>query len=286
LNEETTKPGDGQEWEAPESEPETLTPLAAMARQQDERRFWMRLFCGASAASFGLLSLHLTGCLDVSSAPLALLVVGFTAATLGIAIWKHETYSATLAGLEETDTQAVGALIEALNYSNIYREAEAKLVTLLPGLRPEDAALLTEAHYTGLYQALSGSNTALILAVLKALEQIGTSEAIPYVETLAGKIPEAAKYDLRIVLHGSRACHSEAVRPESDNQRIRETAQICLNALRQRDEQERAAQTLLRPAPAPALLSHTLLRPAAGVAAVDASLLLRPGVSEGETSAP
>ncbi|HZP84833.1 MAG TPA: hypothetical protein VFB21_24570, partial [Chthonomonadaceae bacterium] len=35
-----------------------------------------------------------------------------------------------------------------------------------------------------------------------------------------------------------------------------------------------------------AFLAHTLLRLAAGVAAVDAGLLLRPGVSEGETSAP
>lgn len=285
MHDEITKPREGQEPEAPEWEPEALSPLTAMARQQEERRFWMRLFCGASAMSFGLLALHLTGCLDVSSAPLALLVLGFTAATLGMAIWKHETYAETLTELDETDTQAVGALIEALNYSNIYREAEAKLVALLPHLRPEDAVLLTEAHYTGLYQALSGSNAALILAILKALEQIGTSEAIPYVETLAGEIPEAARYDLRIVLHGSRACHSEAIRPESDNQRIREAAQACLSVLRQRAAQERAAQTLLRPANAP-ILPHTLLRPAAGGAAVDTRLLLRPGVSEGETSAP
>lgn len=98
---------------------------------------------------------------------------------------------------------------------------------------------------------------ALILATLKALEQVGDEAAVPYVEQLALANPKSpAQY------------------------RIRESARECLPYLRSGAAQRQGSQTLLRASSSDAgQQTNVLLRPAVNVSTVEEAQLLR-GASE------
>lgn len=106
--------------------------------------------------------------------------------------------------------------------------AEQALIRLLPRLRPTDAGLLNEAQRDILCRELSGGNELmtgrfddssepdanLIVAILRALEQVGDARFVPPVEKLAAGKGRAKK-----------------------DARIREAAQACLPFLQARAEQ-------------------------------------------------
>jgi hypothetical protein len=161
---------------------------------------------------------------------------------------------------EFEDVRSVGPLAQALEYQDreLKAVAENKLTRLLPSLQASDASLLDEEQRKCLYRALHGRNTELVLAILKALEQVGDDKALPHVEKLA---------------------EGEGV-VRGDFSRIREAAQACLPALQQRAEWERSRQTLLRAASASDTPSDVLLRPAGGTIEADPQQLLRASVAE------
>ena len=137
-----------------------------------------------------------------------------------------------LVRLEALPLEAVGPLTDALGFGNkeIAAFATARLITLLPRLRSDDAHLLNQEQRQILNrQCISGKNTALTLAILKAYVQMGDSGAIPTVLKLANRRPHAAHDRL-----------------------IRRAAMECLPFLDVRAEDTRMKTNLLRSAHAPA----------------------------------
>ncbi|HZT43983.1 MAG TPA: hypothetical protein VFA07_17590 [Chthonomonadaceae bacterium] len=147
------------------------------------------------------------------------------------------------------DVRAVGALAVALEFSDeeTYSAVHSSLLRLLPRLQASDASLLSKRQRECLYRAL-GSNSRLTVAILKALEQIGDEEALPYVESM-----------------------THFYMPD-----VREAAIACLPYIQQRAEQERIRQTLLRPSSANETTPVFLLRPTTGAAEDNLKQLLRP----------
>jgi hypothetical protein len=119
-----------------------------------------------------------------------------------------------LAGIE--DLRAVGPLAEALEYRSpgsqptIYPVITGALRRLLPRMQASDAHLLTEPQRSCLYRALLKGDAELVLAIVKALEQIGDGKALPYVEKLAEE-PEVGTEVFPILTAGIRA-FSEGLR--------------------------------------------------------------------------
>lgn len=156
------------------------------------------------------------------------------------------------------DIRAVGPLAEALEYRDVDLREQAKiaLIRLLPRLQASDAVLFTTEQRNRLYRALNSPDVEFVLAILKALEQIGDAKALPYVEKLAS---------------GGDAANGE--------ERVRRAAQACLPYLRERAERE--TPTLLRAASVVESAPNSLLRPAAAGNDAEPEQLLR--ASAGQT---
>ncbi|HZT42096.1 MAG TPA: hypothetical protein VFA07_07895 [Chthonomonadaceae bacterium] len=126
------------------------------------------------------------------------------------------------------------------------------LIRLLPRLQASDAHLLNVEQRKSLCRALNDKSSKLVLAILKAFEQVGDAEALPYVQKLA---------------EGKGRARTE--------KRIQEAAQACLPFLSRLAEQTQARQTLLRAAGTSQAAEGALLRPASGAPTTDSSQLLR-----------
>jgi hypothetical protein len=151
------------------------------------------------------------------------------------------------------DIRAVGPLLQALRVNKIHQESVIRTLTrLLPRMKATDAHLLNDEQRASLYLVLKGNprkHSALAVSALKALEQIGTAEAVPLVERLA-KSPDGTLKEEQVV----------------------QAARACLPYLRQRAELDHEQRTLLR---ATAGEETELLRPAGGHTE-DEQALLRP----------
>jgi hypothetical protein len=179
----------------------------------------------------------------------------FVGVAAGVALASTRRQKAAARLLAECDDlRAVGPLVGALERQDAGTRAAARtaLVRQLPRLRPADAHLLDETQRACLHRALAGKDAELAHAILAALQQVGDARAIPAVEKLAAGKGAAAK-----------------------DGKLRQEAIDCLPVLRERAEEERVRQTLLRPASEPEG-GDTLLRPAAGAGDVDEGVLLRP----------
>jgi hypothetical protein len=146
------------------------------------------------------------------------------------------------------DLQSLGSLIEALASLDMREGAMKVLTTWLPQLHASDAPLLTEHHHRLLCQTLKRSGQTRFLftrptdrqfaiAVLKAFEQVGTSQAVPVVEYLSQKAADME---------------------------VRRAAEACLPFLQTRAEQEQNEQTLLRTSTSHVAATEELLRPTYG----------------------
>lgn len=153
------------------------------------------------------------------------------------------------------DVRIVGPLAEALEMGdkNLKATAEEALIQQLPRLQASDAHLLDDDQRAILRRAVKGENRILVLAILKAWEQVGDSKAIPEVEQLV-----AGGYKV------------------GNNAEIQAAAKDCLSHLRILAEQERASQLLVRAAESPTDASHILLRPAHDVGDNSPDRLVRP----------
>ncbi len=157
------------------------------------------------------------------------------------------------------DIRTVGAFAEALEFGDpeIKRMAELKLIELLPRLQAADNSLLSGDQRQALYRAIVGSNADLTLTILKALEQVGDTTAVPHVKRIVGQ-------------HISK----------SANLKIRDAAQECLQKLEERAELELASHQLLRASSASAVPADTLLRPVIINTQTSSDELLRPSQAD------
>jgi hypothetical protein len=172
--------------------------------------------------------------------------------------------NATRALEGDDDKRIVGVWALALDYDDeqLVALARRKLLQFLPQLNASDAPLLDEEQRGILYNALNkrpdkkdSNNTELHQAILKALQQVGDERALPHVEKLAKGQGLAAAY------------------PE-----LKTAAEACLPFLKERVEQIRASQTLLRASSAfdaPSSGSEVLLRPALHAGTTPTQELLR-----------
>lgn len=153
------------------------------------------------------------------------------------------------------DVQAVGLLVEMSFWPDdrIKSMALSALTRLLPRMRSTDTHLLSTSQRALLYQSLRLSNARkhaeFLEALLKALEQVGDTDALPFVKTLADSEPATLR-------QGS----------------VIKAARECLPYLENCARQNRDSQILLRATASDA--RESLLRPAAQSAS-PAELLVR-----------
>lgn len=178
----------------------------------------------------------------------------------------------------------VPALVRALlAVSHEVRHVTAEvLIELLPALTAGDAGILGNEerrillHYLAIspgdagYRALPElfSRKAyqrelnLRLAIVKALEQVGGAGELPAMERLARGLPTM-----------------KSASPVPDD--LKAAALECLPFLRQRADEKRAEEQLLRASSASSLPNDTLLLPASAQSDAAPELLLRPGDKSG-----
>ena len=174
---------------------------------------------------------------------------------------KHKITDALV---KAKDVRVIGPLCDARLYADHNRMLliDEALIYLLPLLKVSDSKLLTAPQWQSIYSRLHGNNAPLVLAILKALEQIGDGGALPYVEKLAeGNGQYLAAKDGRVW----------------------NAAKACLPFLRERAAQESVSKTLLRPS-AEAASPDTLLRPVTGRTETPPQQLLRANHAEEETA--
>lgn len=149
-----------------------------------------------------------------------------------------------------TDSRLVGVLIEMTSSGDIELRQSAKkaLTNILPQIRASDAPYISDKSMPMLIGLVNKPpDVHLILAVIKALSQVGDERAIPVVKLLS-EYPMTA---------------SEFYMTERNINIVREAAKVCLPTLISRSEQAKLRKTLLRAADASDEESSALLRPAA-----------------------
>jgi hypothetical protein len=254
---------------------QALVAVFERENRKKPRRFWTAFVIWVAAVAICIALIEgLLHWLGWKNAPLGGAAGGLSMPGLGIGAAVASTRLQRRIAevlLKYEDVAVVGPLAEMLDRQDAAtrKMAEQTLIRLLPRLRPTDAGLLNETQRAALYRELSGRNwtssgrwrntlnTALLVAILRALEQVGSGEALPHVERLAGGKGQAKR-----------------------NLEIREAAKACLPFLQERVELERLSRTLLRPAESPEAPAAILLRPAQGVPDADPNILLRPAISE------
>ena len=174
---------------------------------------------------------------------------------LWLCVYRIEQRRQLLVGLD--DVRVVGFLTESMHSLNEkYRAAVRDALTrLLPRVRQSDAKYLTVFRRKLLLQQfdLPRRPTSFLLAILKAMEQVGGAEAIPVVSRLARGEGRAAK-----------------------DSALKAAAQECLPYLEARAEGRELRDTLLRSSSAAEVAPETLLRPAPATSEEPANELLRP----------
>lgn len=180
----------------------------------------------------------------------------------GLALEKQTRNNSAQALAYLNDVRTVGALAEALEFGDKTTRDMAgyTLCRLLPQLQASDASLLTAKQRSILNFVLEGKEIALMLAVLKAYEQVGDRRALPFVQKLS--VGQGMTYR---------------------NQSVQDAACTCLPFLEARIEQEQARQSLLRASDGNAASPDVLLRPAEAGVETDPQQLLRAGRSENES---
>ncbi len=161
--------------------------------------------------------------------------------------------------------KGVGFLAEVLEWPDTSAQLAAgdALVRLLPRLKSSDSPLLNERQRACLYHRLKLSNArkdyTLIMAILKALEQVGDLNAVGYVKKLSESRPMTAV-----------------------QKRIVQAAQDALPYLQRRADRNEGSQYLLRASHAVDYAPQELLRPSSENATPSEELLRPRGHTEEE----
>jgi hypothetical protein len=133
--------------------------------------------------------------------------------------------------------ETVAGLATALfdRNSRVREAAAAALHEVLPTVTPNEYGLFGVNAVASLGRALNHADSLLVFKVLEALEKVGTSHAIPYVE--------------KVAVQGRTI-------------RLRDAAQSTLYMLQQRKQAETESQTLMRAASGPDLMVPRRIRSA------------------------
>ncbi|HEV2471679.1 MAG TPA: hypothetical protein VGS41_03375, partial [Chthonomonadales bacterium] len=239
--------------------PESLEPLLRALSMESRRRSARRkTILGCVAGWYALVLLtsavtHQWGLCITLGSETGLVVWSFAAT-------RRQKKAATVLPLFR-DVRAVGALAEGLEYhdAKVRKDVELALIPLLYQVKASDAQYVSTPQMRCLIRALKSTNDSLVLATLKAFEQIGDETAIPNVERLASG--------------GGRA---------AENPSLMHASQECLPCLGRRAELHRAQQSLLRASAPEAASQQTLLRPALGGRSDDDPCTLLRGASSDE----
>jgi len=162
------------------------------------------------------------------------------------------------------DPRAAGVLAIACRDGDgdMRRLAARTLTNLMPRLQASDAAFFSDDAMNALIAQLHRRDTALLVAILKGLQQIGDERAIPDVTALRDN-------DMR----DPRDWKWVGVPTWED---VRTVAAESLPYLEKNAERRRASSTLLRAAQSPAASDIALLRPAVDSQTEPPQQLLRP----------
>jgi hypothetical protein len=244
--------------------------LAQLQEQAERQRIYYRLlnglYTGGALLYILLILVQITRWIPIRADIALYTCLFYIAVLLGTRIagvrWNKTAGEIAKSG----DVRMVGPLVEAysaLSLSQENRPVREALTVLLPRLQASDARVLTEEHRQILNRVLgsgipsySREKNRLVLAILKAYEQVGDGSALPFVERLASG------------------------RSAGVSREVREAAQACLPFLQERAERERASRELLRAASASDTPSDVLLRPAGGTIEADPQQLLRASASD------
>jgi hypothetical protein len=171
---------------------------------------------------------------------------------------KHRMLAKKLAKLN--DVRCIDRLTEALEWPdpNIRQYAIAALTRLLQRVRATDNVLRTPRQRGNLHRMLTPANAnrheKFMLAILKALEQVGDDTSVPPVKQLA-----------------------EALATSPAQRRVCTAARECLPALQLRAANHQSSHTLLRASSATSTAVEMLVRPANGAMITEQEQLLRAG---------
>ncbi len=196
---------------------------------------------------------------------LALLFLALAAVTTQLFRFTMTREQARLAErlADVEDLHAIGLLaeIQAWPDARLARGAEAALTRLLPQVNAGHASLLTSTQRELLYRRLrlgeAQRHGEFLVALLRALEQIGDTEAVPYVRALADSSPQTLR-----------------------ERTVRAAANDCLPYLLTCAQHNRDSQVLLRAAACDEG-SERLLRPLRAGPDAAPDLLLRSAVEDG-----
>jgi HEAT repeat protein len=183
--------------------------------------------------------------------PMIMLVVAMSNLSRGI----RKTSLAAFSKAERPEWAGLCALCLTVADAEIRKMAEGVLIRMLPHLKENDKTQFGPLEMETLIKSLSRKKPELTRSILKALEQIGDERALPHVEALAAEL---------------------AFRKDNKSQELYEAAEACLPFLRQRAEQSRQANTLLRASLPSAAGEEVLLRPVQNTEMTPPEEMLRP----------
>jgi hypothetical protein len=249
-----------------QTETEAIEGLMAQLQEAVQQRSKTDRLLGATAAvgaATALLNLWLVFAAHGQTSSFSLpgqIALGCLALTMGLAfhgLYRMKNIASELVNAE--DLRIVGPLAEMVVFQSgggASAIATYLLTRLLPRLQASDADLLNTNQRACLYRSLTTvtNNSDYLIAALKALEQIGDGEALPFVERLA-----------------------EGRQRTAGAERVQVAARDCLPYLRLRADKARASQTLLRASSASDTPPNLLLRPAQSRDDAEPEQLLRPG---------
>jgi len=260
-----------QEW----TFEQTLDVLEEETRKRKRRRTWVIVGL-LSYIGLMLIMTLVMSIQDHKFHPQMLQFMGSMGGLISLAFAYSRTHrAAARKAAEYEDPRVVGHLANMLEVQDkdTRQVVEEALIGLLPKMRASDAGLLNAEQRESLYRGLRRKNPELVLAILKALEQIGDSRAIPYVEKL-----EKALQEQRAAAEAQGRSQEAA---EIDNRIL--VAKECLQFLQDHAQQEQARQTLLRASDAARVAPDSLLRPATGKSDQESGSLLRASRPEEQT---
>jgi hypothetical protein len=233
---------------------QALNPLLdAISMEQQRRKRKQRVLLPVTAITFVVVAAALAASGIVGGAGFPLIVISTLAFfilynALTRASYRHKAMLRVLASIN--DTRVVGKFAEALDMvsSDDYaasRLARNALVRLLPRLQASDADYLTPGQRESLCRGLRSGDRDLVLAILKALGQVGDAEAIPHVERV--------RSNDAVVQRETQQC-LELLSARVKSQQTRDTL------LRASSEQIAPTEHLLHPSEEPVPHAEQLLR--------------------------
>lgn len=175
---------------------------------------------------------------------------------------RHKAFAQRMSRV--TDVRFIGRLADLLEWPDpeVQAAAVGALTRLLPAVKASDTVFHSAGQRAALYGQLvpakAGRHSEFLIAILRALEQVGDAAAVPHVLHLANAQPVSAR-----------------------ERRVCDAASECLPYLQERARLSDSSNMLLRASSAAWTGADTLVRAADATPASDPGELLRAGSGDG-----